>query len=106
MTHGPSLIREVLKAHRVRLEYTSRKNLSSASHGKAAYRALSEGRWVVDVTGDGSLGLARRDPHERVNLSRPPPMRQFAPLDQAVQSRMGRVGLGEAIQAVARQIQP
>jgi hypothetical protein len=34
------------------------------SHGKAAYRALGEGHWVVDVTGDGSLGLARQKPGE------------------------------------------
>lgn len=31
----------------------------SASHGKAVYRTLGEGRWVVSVSGDGSLGLAR-----------------------------------------------
>ena len=30
-------------------------------YGKAIYRRYGEGRWVVTVTGDGSLGLARRD---------------------------------------------
>jgi hypothetical protein len=43
-------------------------NAAGENHGKAAYRALGEGRWVVDVTGDGSLGLARREPHEDVRL--------------------------------------
>lgn len=77
----------------------------SASHGKAAYRALSEGRWVVDVTGDGSLGLARRGPHEAVRLSPPPPVRQYGPIDRAVESRLGRVGALEALQAVVRQVE-
>ena len=77
----------------------------AASHGKAAYRALSEGRWVVDVTGDGSLGLARRAAGEPVLLSRPPPVRQYGPIDSAVQSRLGRVGALEALEAVARQIE-
>jgi hypothetical protein len=30
--------------------------------GKAVYRSLSEGRWVVSVTGQGSLGLERVGP--------------------------------------------
>lgn len=30
-----------------------------AEHGKAVYRALADGRWVVSVTGSGSLGLVR-----------------------------------------------
>lgn len=29
------------------------------AHGKAVYRSLEDGRWVVTVTGDGSLGLSR-----------------------------------------------
>ena len=34
-------------------------NDSSAQVGKAVYRALDEGRWVITVTGSGSLGLVR-----------------------------------------------
>jgi len=80
-------------------------DIAAAAHGKAAYRSLSEGRWVVDVTGDGSLGLAPSPAGESVLLSRPPPVRQYGPVDQAVDSRMGRVGVGEALQAVVRQIE-
>lgn len=32
--------------------------------GKAVYRSLSDGRWVVSVTGQGSLGLTRVGPVE------------------------------------------
>ena len=31
------------------------------AHGKAVYRTLGEGRWVVSVSGDGSLGLNKAD---------------------------------------------
>jgi hypothetical protein len=36
-------------------------NGPSASHGKAVYRTLTEGRWVISVSGDGALGLTRLD---------------------------------------------
>lgn len=32
---------------------------ASVSYGKAVYRELSPGRWVVSVSGDGSLGLSK-----------------------------------------------
>jgi hypothetical protein len=79
-------------------------DLASESHGKAAYRALDEGRWVVDVTGDGSLGLARRDRDETVRLSAPPPVREYPPIERAVEDRLGRVGPREALEALVRQL--
>jgi hypothetical protein len=80
-------------------------NLEAASHGKATYRELGEGRWVVDVTGDGSLGLSLRPPHEQVSLSKPPPVHEYTPIERAVEYRMGRVRPGEALEALARQIE-
>ena len=44
----------------------------SARYGKAVYRSLGEGRWIVTVTGDGSLGLARADASSNTTLSGPP----------------------------------
>lgn len=41
--------------------------------GKAVYRRLDEGRWVVTVTGDGSLGLARQDEPDPASPLSPPP---------------------------------
>jgi hypothetical protein len=81
-------------------------NLSEKSHGKAAYRSLGEGSWVVDVTGDGSLGLARRKPDQVVSLSPPPPVREYVPVERAVDDRMGKVRFGEALEALARQVDP
>ncbi len=50
-------------------------DLANAKVGKAVYRALGEGRWVVSVTGNGSLGLTRAS--ERVELEGPPSVREF-----------------------------
>jgi hypothetical protein len=74
------------------------------SHGKAAYRALTEGRWVVDVTGDGSLGLTLRDDAELIELAPPPPVRRYAPIEAAVDDALGSIRPSEALEALARQL--
>jgi hypothetical protein len=79
--------------------------MEGESHGKAAYRSLGEGRWVVDVTGDGSLGLSRRDPSAPLTLSPPPPVRSYEPVETEVEDRLGSIGAIEAIEALARQLE-
>jgi hypothetical protein len=73
-------------------------------HGKAAYRALGEGRWVVDVTGDGSLGLSRREPGDEAELSPPPPVRSYPPVEAEVRDALGAIGPGEAVRAIAKRL--
>ena len=63
-----------------------------ASHGKAAYRQLDPGRWVVTVTGDGSLGLARREQGEEVTLSPPPPVREYPQIEDRVRRDILELG--------------
>jgi len=77
---------------------------ASNHYGKAAYRSLEEGRWVIDVTGDGSLGLTRRQPEERIRLEPPPPVRRYEPVDAAVQDALGALQPLEALRVLARQI--
>jgi len=48
------------------------------NHGKAVYRSLAEGRWVVTVTGDGSLGLRQARPADELQLM-PAPLGEFTP---------------------------
>jgi len=79
-------------------------NAEAASHGKAAYRSLGEGHWVVDVSGDGSLGLALRDGSAAEDLSPPPPVRDYEPVDTTVRDALGRIGPAEAMRVVARQL--
>ena len=47
------------------------------AHGKTVYRQLSEGRWIITVSGDGSLGLALCDDDEATELSPPPAVRPY-----------------------------
>ena len=75
-----------------------------ASHGKATYRALDPGRWVVDVSGDGSLSLAKRDDEEPVYLAPAPAVRDYAPIENEVSARLGSIGAGEAFDALLRQL--
>jgi hypothetical protein len=75
-----------------------------ASHGKATYRSLGEGRWVVDVTGDGSLGLARRDGEEPPELSPPPPVRDYEPVERAVDDALAAIGPVEGLRVIAERL--
>ena len=75
-----------------------------ASYGKAAYRSLDEGRWVVDVTGDGSLGLTRREDGSTEDLSPAPPVRDYEPVDTAVRHALGVISPTEAARAIARRL--
>lgn len=74
------------------------------NHGKAAYRSLTPGRWVVDVTGDGSLGLTLRDADQTDELSPPPPIRRYETVDAMVDAKLGAIRLGEALSALMRQL--
>ena len=61
---------------------------ASATYGKAAYRKLSPGRWVVSVTGDGSLGLAKIGPGNTIDLVASPPIQEYQPMETEVQAEL------------------
>lgn len=48
--------------------------------GKAVYRSLRPGRWVITMTGNGSLGLARVSSDADVELTTQPPVKPFEPV--------------------------
>lgn len=67
---------------------------SPGTVGKAVYRSLSEGRWVVTVTGDGSLGLARaRD--EGVELAAAPAVRDHEQISGDAKRAAQAIGGGD-----------
>lgn len=66
---------------------------SDARYGKAVYRALSEGRWVVTVTGDGSLGLARAA--QPVDLHPIPEVRDYAAITAETDAHVRAIGASE-----------
>lgn len=59
--------------------------------GKAVYRSLGEGRWVVTVTGDGSLGLRKAPLSSPASLEPAPPMREFEAFEQEAQREAERI---------------
>ena len=45
--------------------------------GKAIYRSLDEGRWIVTVAGNGGLGLRKAEPGEEIALGPAPAITDF-----------------------------
>ena len=68
--------------------------------GKAVYRTLEEGRWVISVTGDGSLGLARASAPAPTALSPAPEVREFEEIDEEAKREAQQVGLLDALKAL------
>jgi hypothetical protein len=81
-------------------------NDEGAAQGKAAYRALGEGRWVVSVSGDGALGLARARADQPVQLAPPPPIRSWSPVSEEAKASLRELEAAELLQALTRQLVP
>jgi hypothetical protein len=77
-----------------------------AAYGKATYRALAPGRWVVSVTGDGSLGLTRARDDVPAELAPPPPVREYEPIDRELDGALRELGPAEVLHALASRLRP
>ncbi|MEM7625615.1 MAG: hypothetical protein AAF333_08305 [Planctomycetota bacterium] len=51
-------------------------------HGQAIYRQLTDGRWIVTVSGDGSLSLAKVEADVDVELLPAPQVAEFDPINE------------------------
>jgi hypothetical protein len=66
-----------------------------AQHGKIIYRnRMTDGRWVITVTGDGSLGLKKVSDSENVELVDRPYIKEFDPVEQNANRDVEAIGLG------------
>ena len=64
--------------------------------GKAIYRSkMADGRWVVSVTGDGSLTLKRVGDTATIELATQPEVKKFAPIDERTNEAVERIGVGD-----------
>jgi hypothetical protein len=72
--------------------------------GKAVYRKLAEGRWLVTVTGNGSLGLERAPRDAVVQLSPAPPVADFAAVQRDLKQAQASVSWTELLQAAFRPV--
>lgn len=68
--------------------------------GKAVYRTLSEGRWVISVTGDGSLGLTRASEPGPAQLTPAPEVRDFDEIKEEARREADRVSLFDALRTL------
>ena len=66
-----------------------------ATFGKAVYRSLGEGRWVVTVSGDGSLALTRAEDGSPTDLNGPPKVREYAEFERTLDEELDRITLSD-----------
>ncbi len=66
-----------------------------ASVGKAVYRALSDGTWVVTVSGDGSLGLSKLEPGSEARLVARPAIKDYEQIRAEATERVSRLSAAD-----------
>lgn len=71
-----------------------------AKLGRAVYRSLDDGRWVVTTSGDGSLALTQIPHDEPIDLAPPPELGSFDELDRELDEQLTHIGFREAFGAL------
>jgi hypothetical protein len=71
----------------------------SLEHGQAVYRRFEEGRWLVTVTGSGSLGLRRVGDREELALEARPLIEPFEPAEAEADRAIDAISLGDVLRA-------
>lgn len=67
--------------------------------GKAIYRSkMADGRWIISVTGDGSLGLKQISENTEVTLAAQPEVKKFEPVDERADEAVERISVGDVWQ--------
>ncbi len=62
-----------------------------ARFGKAVYRSLTEGRWIVTVSGDGSLALVKAAADAPTLLTPAPPVGEFAEIEHRINQQLDTI---------------
>jgi hypothetical protein len=61
-------------------------------YGTTIYRPLGEGRWIVSVTSNGALTLAKKTDDSATRLAPPPHVREFAELESSLAADLDEIG--------------
>jgi hypothetical protein len=69
-------------------------------YGTTVYKLLSDGRWVVSVTGDGSLGLARKTEDEGKPLAVAPPVQDFREIEKKIDAEVGEITVMDVLKSL------
>jgi len=75
-----------------------------AEHGKAVYRQLSEGNWLVTVTGNGALGLTQSDVAAAGELQSAPALRNSTEIAEAAKGDLREIGPRDVLHQVGRML--
>ncbi|QKK07168.1 MAG: hypothetical protein HND58_02670 [Planctomycetota bacterium] len=73
-----------------------------ARMGKAVYRQLGEGRWVISVTGSGALGLVQVAETAKVQLTPSPKIADFATVTVEADRDVESIGMAEVWDRIIR----
>jgi hypothetical protein len=68
--------------------------------GKAIYRSLAEGRWVVTVSGGGALGLRRLEAGEEIELAPAPSLEPLEEIEAEAKKQADRVTWGDLVRSM------
>ncbi len=71
-----------------------------AQMGKAVYRALGEGLWVITVTANGSLDLVKSDHSRAESLVSAPPVREYEAIEEDAKTEIESIGPGDVVRRV------
>ncbi len=69
----------------------------NVKHGNAVYRALDEGRWIVTVTGDGSLGLVRKQHDGPTPLVAAPAVHEYDEIEKQIQQEVDKISFTDVL---------
>lgn len=70
-----------------------------ARQGQAVYRSLGEGRWIVAVTGNGSMGLARA-PEGPVDLAPAPQVGEYEQIEEELDRSLEQISTMELLRGM------
>ncbi len=71
-------------------------DLERVPFGKSlSCRNLPDGRYLISVTGDGSLGLKPVSADEPIQLTTHPPIKEFAPVDEQAHDEVESITFGD-----------
>lgn len=77
-----------------------------AAYGQTVYRTLEEGRWLVSVTGNGALALARAPSDEPTALAPAPHIKDFAAMEQELKAQLGSISWRDVWRRLIRRSAP
>lgn len=75
------------------IDWSSKK----VQYGKTIYKLLNDGRWVVSVTGDGSLGLARKTEDDGKPLALAPPVQDFKEIEKKIDAEVSEITIMDVL---------